>query len=337
MINFRLISVLLLSLLLIAGCQKQSNGAKKGPSGKITPKTQPKIQPKTPTSTDPPSKGATNADPVKETPKGGEAVVLPPGPIPKFSGKPARAFVAAEDTPAPAGMGKNDTKKQLLQWIKQLRKKYLTKGTPHSLLTEDVLINEIAAFKNSTDNTMRPSTAMEALLPELKGENVIEVGAGVGKLMGYWTDIREVRHALMVDLDPVAIDLMAYRATRESPLIDHRKRFFFLQESYENSHLPADWASLIIFLNGHQWIMRTQEEIHVMKRYWSGVAKALKKGGRLVISDLCSRERNSCLPAEKMKEKTAIPTVAKVSGMKLVKFEIDKPRAGQWTAILERE
>ena len=120
--------------------------------------------------------------------------------------------------------------------------------------------------------------------------------------MGYWATIVEVRHALMVDLDPVAIDLMAYRTTHEEPLTDHRKRFFFLQESYEDSYLPADWADLIIYLNGHQWMMQNHEEDPVMERYWAGVVKALAKGGRLVIADLCSREGKACPAVEKIKK-----------------------------------
>ena len=334
MINFRLIAVLSLSLLLIAGCKKQTTKIREGSPGKT--------QPKKSLGKAPPTKGATKVSPDKASPDKGspkvvEKKVLPPGPIPKFSGKPARAFIAAEDTPTPAGMGKKGTKKQLLKWIGQLRKKYLTKGTPHSLLTENVLVSEIAAFKNSTDNTMRPSEEVQALLPDVKGGNVVEVGAGLGKLMGYWATIVEVRHALMVDLDPVAIDLMAYRTTHESPLTDHRKRFFFLQESYEDSHLPADWADLIIYLNGHQWMMQNHEEGPVMERYWVGVVKALKKGGRLVIADLCSREGKACPAVEKMKKTTAVPFIVKVSGIKLTKFEIDKPAKGQWAAVFERE
>lgn len=254
-----------------------------------------------------------------------------------FSARPVRLFVPAVDTPRPPGLGPGGSKEAFISWVRKRREEYHGPAGPPTMLLEDIVIRELGEVQERIKEPASWDVYLAKILPPLAGKNVVDLAAGTGRLMPAWTLIANVRRVLMVDVDPVAIDIMASRAAHEPQLRPHRDRYIMLQDRPDDPCLPAGWADLVLCSNMHSWVILSDDsDLAKLGRFWQAVNAGLRKGGKLVLVDQCLDGGESCQAPPLEEKRTAVPHIAALSGIERQDFKVNLPKPGQWTAVFIR-
>lgn len=342
-IPFRSTPFLIFCLFAVAlsGCSRTSNEREAPPPKKSGKPRAPKL--KQPVPPPPAASKKASSAPVAATKKGTphrESIKLKmpgEGKEYEFSAKPVRLFIPAKDTPRPPGLGPKGSKEAFIKWVRERRREYHGPAGPPTMLLEDIVISEMRDLERRQDETPGFDGQLAKLIYPLEGKNVVDLAAGTGRLMPAWTTAAKARKVLLVDVDPVVVDIMAYRAAHEPSMKSNRERYIMLQDHPDDACLPGGWADAILCANMHTWVILSYEDdLDGLKRFWRGVIKGLKKGGVLVLVDQCVDGGKSCKEEPLEKKRTAVPHIAALDGVELQGFHLNTPRDGQWAAVFKR-
>lgn len=239
-----------------------------------------------------------------------------------FIAPPVRFGVAADCVTRPVlsrepripGLGLNVPKTVFLDEIERLE----THGLPSSDLEPEIL----------------------ALFPRLTGRAIVEIGPGTGDLAHAFARLVGPEGVVyMVEVDPAAIDFLAYRFSREDAQWHDRERLALLQDTLDSFCLPRQKARLIFARSLHMFVTdrpagMTEAQYDVMcARLWGEVRESLDGDeARLVIID--HYKGHDGVPHDYTPEEA----VARIESgnLHLVQLLHGVPSPQRWTAVFKR-